>query len=208
MDKKKVTSRCIEDIAKVLATFHAQTNKIPEYGDLRYIGEKWDENFRTTSKFRQINEEFRDKISCYLRGNRGLFKERINEGRITDNHGNFQSRNILVLPEEKVIFFNCIEFSSLLRYGDVAEDVGFLAMDLDLLGEKKLSKIFIESYIKFSEDDLLEEHINFFKCYRAYVSGKVYGFQSEMGVNKEEKEKFQEISEKYYTLAHNYAERM
>ncbi|MHA1513571.1 MAG: AAA family ATPase, partial [Candidatus Hodarchaeales archaeon] len=76
------------------------------------------------------------------------------------------------------------------------------------LVEKKLSKIFIESYIKFSKDDLLEEHISFFKCYRAYVSGKVYGFQSEMGLNEEEKEKFQEISEKYYTLAHNYAGRM
>ena len=208
LDKKKVTRRCIENIAKELATFHAQTTKIPEYGDLKYIGEKWDENFRTTSKFRQINEEFRDKISCYLRGNRGLFKERINEGRITDNHGDFQSRNIFVLPEENAVFFNCIEFSSLLRYGDVAEDVGFLAMDLDFWGEKKLSELFIESYIKFSKDDLLEEQINFFKCYRAYVSGKVYGFQAAVGRNEEEKEKFFNISEKYYTLAYNFAERM
>jgi len=206
LDQRKVTNSCIENIAKDLASFHAKTKKVPEYGDLKYIGEKWDENFRTTSKFRQINEDFRYKISCYLRGNRGLFKERIHEGRITDNHGDFQSRNIFILPEEKAVFFDCIEFNPLLRYGDVAEDVGFLAMDLDFWGEKKLSKLFIESYIKFSLDDLLEEHIIFFKCYRAYVRGKVYGFQAAMEPNEEKKYEGCDISEKYYNLAYNYAE--
>ncbi|MCK4849233.1 MAG: aminoglycoside phosphotransferase, partial [Candidatus Heimdallarchaeota archaeon] len=69
-----------------------------------------------------------------------------------------------------------------------------------------LSKLFVESYIKFSSDELLEDHINFFKCYRAYVRGKVYGFQSIMELNEEKKEEVFNISKKYYNLAHNYAE--
>ncbi len=202
----KVDKQCVEIIAKELAAFHARTNKVPEYGDLKYIGEKWDENFSTTSQFRQIKEDFREKISCYLRGNRGLFKERINEGRITDNHGDFQSRNIFFPPEKRAIFFDCIEFNPLLRYGDVAEDVGFLAMDLDFWGEKSLSKHFVNSYIKFSGDDLLEDHIDFFKCYRAYVRGKVYGFQASGELIEEKKVEFLDISDKFYSLAYSYAD--
>jgi aminoglycoside phosphotransferase family enzyme len=201
-----VSKSCIEKIAQELATFHANTDKVPEYGEVKYIGEKWDENFTTSSKFRQINEDFRYKIGCYLRGNRGLFKERIYEGRITDNHGDFQSRNIFFLPEEKVIFYNCIEYNSLLRFGDVAEDVGFLTMDLDFWGEKKLSDHFLESYINFSKDDLLEDHIKFFKCYRAYVCGKINGFQADLEQDEEKKSEFFNISEKYYNLAYKYAE--
>jgi aminoglycoside phosphotransferase family enzyme len=206
LDEGKVDQQCIESIAKELAAFHDRTNKVPEYGDLKYIGEKWDENFSTTSQFRQIKEDFREHISGYLRGNRGLFKERINEERITDNHGDFQSRNIFFPPEKKAIFFDCIEFNPLLRYGDVAEDVGFLAMDLDFWGENSLSKHFVNSYISFSGDDLLEEHINFFKCYRAYVRGKVYGFQAIEELNEEKKENILNLSEKYYSLAYSYAD--
>ena len=156
LENKEVTETSITKIAEILANFHAKTVKTPEYGELKYIEEKWDENFRTTSEFRTIDEGFRDKINCFMLGNRGLFKERINENRITDNHGDFQPRNIFVLPDHEVIIFDCIEFNPLLRYGDVAEDVGFLAMDLDFWGERKLSKQFVRDYIKFSGDELLE----------------------------------------------------
>ena len=206
LSEGKVDQKCIEIIAQELSAFHAQTTKVPEYGDLKYIGRKWDENFSTTAQFRQIKEDFRDNIGCYLRGNRGLFKERINEGRITDNHGDFQSRNIFYTPEKRAIFFDCIEFNPLLRYGDVAEDVGFLAMDLDFWGENSLSKHFVNSYINFSGDDLLEEHIDFFKCYRAYVRGKVYGFQAIEELIEEKKEEILDISDKYYNLAYSYAD--
>jgi aminoglycoside phosphotransferase family enzyme len=206
LQEKNVSSKSVERIAEIIAKFHANTNKVPEYGDLKFIGEKWDENFRTTATFRSIDESFREKVSCFLRGNRGLFRERINLNRITDNHGDFQPRNIFVLPNDEVVIFDCIEFSSLLRYGDVAEDVGFLAMDLDFWGEKELSKHFVDMYIKYSGDDLLPENIEFFKCYRAYVRGKVYGFQASSETETEKKNELIEISDKYYKLAHEYSE--
>ncbi len=207
LQEKKVDLESVARIAEIIAEFHSNTNKVPEYGNLKFIGEKWDENFRTTSTFRCIDESFREKITCFLRGNRGLFRERINANRITDNHGDFQPRNIFVLPNHEVIIFDCIEFSSLLRYGDVAEDVGFLAMDLDFWGESELSKHFVDMYIKFSGDDLLQDNIDFFKCYRAYVRGKVYGFQTVNESDSNKKTELKEMSDKYYQLAYEYADK-
>lgn len=202
--KKRVTTATIEKIAMVLADFHKKTVKVPEWGKLKYIWEKWDENFRTTAQFRTESEEFQNQIFGFMRGNKGLFQERINDERITDNHGDLCSNNIFIVHEEEIKIFDCIEFNPLLRYGDVCEDVGFLAMDLDYWGESKLSKHFINKYVEYSGDELLPEIIDFFKCYRAYVRGKVYGFQAMNESNLQKKEEQITLSNRYYNLAHTY----
>jgi aminoglycoside phosphotransferase family enzyme len=202
--KKGVTTSAIEKIADVLAKFHKNTTKVPERGKLKYIWEKWDENFRTTSQFRTESEEFQDQIFGFMRGNQGLFQERINDDRITDNHGDLCSNNIFILPNDEIKIFDCIEFNPLLRYGDLCEDVGFLAMDLDFWDEPKLSKLFIEKYVDYSGDELLPEIIDFFKCYRAYVRGKVYGFQGMNESNTQKKDDLVTLSNKYYDLAKSY----
>ena len=202
--KKAVTTSAIEKIAEVLSNFHRNTKKVPERGKLKYIWEKWDENFRTTSQFRTESEEFQEHIFGFMRGNQGLFQERINDDRITDNHGDLCSNNIFILPNEEIKIFDCIEFNPLLRYGDLCEDVGFLAMDLDFWDESKLSKLFIEKYVEFSGDDLLLDIIYFFKCYRAYVRGKVYGFQGMNEPDPQKKDDLVALSDKYYDLAKSY----
>ncbi len=204
LKEKKITDEIIHNIAESLALFHKKTEKIPEWGKLKYIHEKWDENFRTTSKFRKINKEFQQKVENFMIGNKGLFDERINENRITDNHGDLQAHNIFILPNKEIKIFDCIEFNPLLRYGDVAEDIGFLAMDLDYWQETTLSNTFVEAYIEYSNDELLTEIIDFFKCYRAYVRGKVYGFQASNETNETVKQNQLEVSNKYYNLAESY----
>ena len=202
--KKEVTASAIEKAAEMVANFHKNTDKVPEWGKLKYIWEKWDENFRTTSQFRTESQEFQETVFGFMRGNQGLFQERINDGRITDNHGDLCSNNIFILPGEKIRLFDCIEFNPLLRYGDVCEDVGFLAMDLDYWGESGLSNLFVEKYIYFSGDELLEEIIDFFKCYRAYVKGKVFGFQATNEPDEQKKLELNTTSDKYYALAKSY----
>jgi aminoglycoside phosphotransferase family enzyme len=202
--KRGLTTSAIIKVAKNLANFHDRTKKVPEYGKLKYIWEKWDENFRTTAQFRTESKEFQEQIFNFMLGNKGLFQERINENRITDNHGDLCSNNIFILPDDEIKIFDCIEFNPLLRYGDLCEDVGFLAMDLDYWGEPKLSKLFIEAYIDHSKDELLEEIIDFFKCYRAYVRGKVYGFQATNEADEDRKKENIATSDRYYDLAKSY----
>src|SRR3989304_3779830 len=73
--------------------------------------------------------------------------------------------------------FDAIEFNERFRYSDVAADVAFLAMDLDFRERPELSDIFMEKYIKYSGDEELMRLLPFYKCYRAYVRGKVVSFK-------------------------------
>ena len=79
-------------------------------------------------------------------------------------------------------------------------------MDLDFLDQRELSKYFVDMYVKFSGDNIILENISFFKSYRAYVRGKVYGFQASQEVDSEKKAELIAMSEKYYTFAYQYSE--
>ena len=104
-----------------------------------------------------------------------------------------------------VIGNDCIEFIDRLRYTDIAADIAFLAMDLDHYGRKDLSGIFIDAYVKKSGDKELLKLLNFYKCYRAYVRGKVDCFQyDDPYISAGEKEKIAGNARGYFKLAESY----
>ena len=102
--------------------------------------------------------------------------------------------------------FDCIEFNERFRYCDVASDIAFLAMDLDFHGLSDLSKAFIDQFSQKSGDDGLSAMLNFYKCYRAYVRGKIGLFTAHAPeVDADTKQKSLEMAGKYFTLAERYA---
>jgi aminoglycoside phosphotransferase family enzyme len=107
---------------------------------------------------------------------------------------------------DKVYIFDAIEFSERFRYSDVAADVAFLAMDLDSRGRSDLSDFFVRKYIEYSKDQDLHMLLLFYKCYRAYVRGKVVGFRlNDSNINEHEKAAAVKEAKAYFTLAVNYA---
>ena len=56
---------------------------------------------------------------------------------------------------------------------DVAAEVGFLAMDLDAIGRRDMSRLLVRAYAGETGDDTLEEVMPFFCRYRAVVRGLV-----------------------------------
>jgi uncharacterized protein len=204
LDDEKDIESIIESVALKLAEFHETTEKIPEHGSPERNGslwEKWDENFRTTETFRKESDEFKELIFSFY--NTQHLTKRVEENRIADNHGDLQANNIFAISKDDIKIVDCIDFNPMLRYGDVAEDVCFLAMELDFLGKTDLSKKFVQSYIKHSGDESLFTVLDFYKCYRAYVRGKVYGFQSVHEQDENKKKQLWELSDKYYNLAYN-----
>jgi uncharacterized protein len=59
---------------------------------------------------------------------------------------------------------------------DVANDIAFLAMDLDFHGRPDLSRQFTEKMADALSDRAMLGLIRFYKCYRTYVRGKVETF--------------------------------
>ncbi|MCS7164257.1 MAG: AAA family ATPase, partial [Thermodesulfovibrio sp.] len=117
------------------------------------------------------------------------------------------SANICFDNLKQVYIFDCIEFNERFRMGDVASDIAFLSMDLDFHGYKELSEYFVNSYVEKSGDRDLLKLLNFYKCYRAYVRGKIGCFTSDDPALSEEKRKEAlESAKKYFDLAYLYAE--
>ena len=212
----KVDKKTIDEIAKIIADFHskAQTNsEIDEFGSLKIVKTNWDENFVQTIKY--INqtipqEDFQliqTKIEAFIQNKKVLFEARITEKHIRDCHGDLHSGNIFVT--DKICIFDAIEFNDRFRYSDVASDVAFLSMDLDYQNRRDLADYFIERYLIYSKDQQLTLLLAFYKCYRAYVRGKVVSFRLD-DPNISAKEKVSAIIEAkaYFELASKYAKNL
>src|SRR5208283_5278934 len=209
----KVDNKTIDEIAKEIAQFHSKvqtSTEIKEYGSLKIIKTNWDENFSQTQKY--VNQTIpvddyqfiQNRVNTFMEKNRSLFEDRITTGKIRDCHGDLHSGNIFIT--DKICIFDAIEFNDRFRYSDVASDVAFLAMDLDFQLRPDLSAYFIERYMLYSKDQQLPGLLPFYKCYRAYVRGKVISFKlDDPNVSNAEKIAATKDAHAYFKLAADYA---
>ncbi|HLN90212.1 MAG TPA: phosphotransferase [Candidatus Binatia bacterium] len=216
LKENKVDMKTIDGIAKVVAAFHsrAQTNsEISQFGSLEIIKINWNENFAQTKKY--INQTITEagfqfiqtKIEDFMAKNKALFESRVAGKRVRDCHGDLHSGNIFVTG--KICIFDAIEFNDRFRYSDVAADVAFLAMDLDFERRPDLANYFIERYIVYSKDQQLTQLLPFYKCYRAYVRGKVISFRlDDPNITAQEKELATTEAKAYFKLASEYAKNL
>jgi predicted kinase len=105
---------------------------------------------------------------------------------------------------------DCIEFSERLRCGDVASDIAFLAMDLEFRGHRREADEFVSLFLESTDgDETLSAVLNFYRCYRAFVRGKVDSMQSdEAEVPAEQRVRAGERATRYFRLADEYAGRV
>src|SRR4030043_402955 len=184
LEKKEVTSGMIEAISEKLVRFYftAETSdRIKSFAKPERVKQDTDENFEQTEKYidvtipGEVYEEVKHRTNEYLRTKENIFQQRIATDRIRDCHGDLRLEHIFWGDE--ISIFDCIEFNERFRYTDTAADIAFLAMDLDYHGREDLSEHLIQTYIEKSSDQDLMKVLDFYKCYRAYVRGKVESFR-------------------------------
>jgi len=210
----QVSPEMVASVAQRLAEFHqkAETNaSISTFGDLNTIVQNTEENFTQTEKYigntipREKYQHIKAYTDSFIKKNAPLFHKRIAEGRIRDCHGDLHAAHICFA--NGICIYDCIEFNDRFRYCDVASEVAFLAMDLDHYGRADLSRSFVTAYVNKSQDKELLELLNFYKCYRAYVRGKVESFKlDDPHISKEEKTRVLAVAKSYLELAESYAE--
>jgi aminoglycoside phosphotransferase family enzyme len=212
----KVDKKTVDDIAKIVADFHAKaltSAEISEFGSQKIIKTNWDENFAQTKKYvgqtitKTQFEEMKTKIDDFMTNNKTLLESRVANGRIRDCHGDLHSGNIFIT--EDICIFDAIEFNDRFRYSDVAADVAFLAMDLDFQRRSDLADHFINKYIEYSKDKQPTQLLAFYKCYRAYVRGKVISFKlDDKDILAIEKVGATTEAQAYFKLADEYAKNL
>ena len=211
----KLESSHIDSLVEVLAPFYERAERNTEidgFGTAQSVSINVLENFDQTKDFvgsDALSQDQFDTISSYARDfltRSELFEERITQGKIRDCHGDLYSANICLA--DKVYIYDCIEFNQRFRYCDVASDVAFMAMDLDYWGLNELSNYCVESFVKLSGDNTMALMLDFYKCYRAYVRGKIGLFTAnDPAVDEIVKRQSQEAAGKYFQLALEYATR-
>jgi len=210
--KGQVSEEMVRQVAQKLADFHqrAETNaEISNYGRLSTILVNTEENFNQTQKYIGVSisqkqfQSIKVFTDTFVEQNKGLFEKRVREGRIRDCHGDLHSAHVCFT--DGICIYDCIEFNDRFRYCDVASEVAFLAMDLDFHRQPGLSRHFVNSYVESSQDKELLKLLNFYKCYRAYVRGKVESFKlDDPLIPKEAKTAILAAARRYFEMAEGY----
>ena len=209
----RLGSEHLDALVGELVPFYRQADhniEIDSFGTSKAVSVNVLENFDQTEGFiggGALGREQFDLISTYARSvlaDESLFNERIQGDYIRDCHGDLYSANICLA--DKVYIYDCIEFNQRFRYCDVASDVAFLAMDLDFHGLTELSDSFIDRFCEQSGDQGLKQMLNFYKCYRAYVRGKIGLFTAgDPAVDEAVKKSSLAAAGQYFQLAERYA---
>jgi uncharacterized protein len=132
-----------------------------------------------------------------------LLRSRVRDGRICDGHGDLRCESICVT--DGICIFDCIEFNDRFRCGDVASEVAFLEMDLYVRGRPDLGYYFSECYQRRTGDRELFSLMPFYRCYRAYVRGKVLSFRlDEPEFSEEKRREAATRATNYFKLARRY----
>jgi aminoglycoside phosphotransferase family enzyme/predicted kinase len=172
------------DIAAVLARFHAGADRGPAIDAQARAGAvaaRWQENLTELRRYAESGipgldpaavAETESLVTRFHSGRSALFDRRIAEHRIVDGHADLLADDIFCMPEGPALL-DCLEFDDLLRYVDVADDVAFLAMDLEFLGRPDLAELFTARYVELSRDDAPVALRHFYIAYRAGVRAKV-----------------------------------
>ena len=211
LSRNEVSEEMIAQVAAKMAQFHqkAETSEeISRFGDIRVVSANADENFAQTEKYIGISistekyEAIKAYTQSFIKKSEHLFRQRTKQCKIRDCHGDLHAAHVCFT--DGICIFDCIEFNERFRYCDVASEIAFLAMDLDYHGRADLSQRFVRTYQEMSRDQGLGRLIVYYKCYRAYVRGKVESFKLDDPLIPN-KEQVLKGAAKYFELAYSYA---
>ncbi len=214
VQRDALTPQDLERVCEKLSAFyndHPATAATSAWGRIDRIRISVDENF---SQIRQQEGDllslgairaFEVQADRFFGENEELLERRRKDGHIRDCHGDLHLDHVHI-SDEGVCIYDCIEFNERFRSIDVANDIAFLAMDLDFNGRPDLARAFTARMTELLQDEDLATLLPFYKTYRAIVRGKVAGLKA-LGheVPDREREAARIESRRYYQLALQYA---
>ncbi len=204
----------LRDLVQILVRFYEKTEKGPEIdamGSRELIWVNIEEDFVQTNPFVSTvldKVQFSDlhrRVRTFLNSQAELFARRVKRGRIRDCHGDLRLGHIYFMDSVSII--DCIEFNARFRYGDVASDLAFLAMDLDYNGFADIGQKLLAEYARSADDPEIFLLVDFYKCYRAHVRCKVECLRYGAGdLSAPEAGLAKARAQSYFELAWRYAD--
>lgn len=202
----------IDDLAAEVARFH-QTAPVAgvetEYGLPERIQQTVTDNFRDLAPYLDSGElerleQLREWSEASYQALHEHLRARRENGWVRECHGDLHLANMLI-HEDRVRAFDCVEFNPNLRWIDTASEAAFLVMDLEHHGRSDWAARWRSLYLEWLGDYDAVALLPYYQAYRAMVRAKVTALtagQSGPG-NGERTRRLQEVTE-LIQLAHAY----
>lgn len=136
-----------------------------------------------------------------LNKNSALFADRATAGALVEAHGDLRPEHICLTEPPVVI--DCLEFSRDLRIRDPVDELSFLAMECEKLGEDRVGKILFEVYGRITGDEPEACLVAFYKAYRASERAKLAIWHLDDDYH-ERRGPWRQKAMDYLTMAFNY----
>ena len=171
----------IDRLAETLAAFHGQAARstgADDHGLPRVIQDAAEYNFIHIRPLLETAEELNqlDQLRAWTQQQYKRLQERLRErkngGFVRECHGDLHLGN-LVLIGERLIPFDCIEFSENLRWIDVISEMAFIVMDLEVKGAANLAFRLLNRYLQITGDYTGLDLLDYYLVYRALVRAKI-----------------------------------
>ncbi|MEX0684635.1 MAG: AAA family ATPase [Balneolales bacterium] len=183
LKKEEDKLELIEIVGRKLIQFY-QDPETPvaanDYGTLSHVRNDCQGNFQAMDKFPEhvVNPLLLETIKAFtfnfLARFEHLFIDRKQNGKILQCHGDLHLDHIHY-KDGKLCIYDCVEFNEAYQSIDIANDLAFLAMDLEHNGYIREAAHFTTVMEEGLEDSDLSRLMHFYKVYRACVRGKVHG---------------------------------
>ncbi len=215
MARRAVSRADMMRIADRLTAFFkraARSRSIDRYGSPAQVRELVLGNLQECQPFvgALFSEMDRQRLEAafqqFLALHEPVLRQRVRQRRIIDGHGDLRCENICLT--EPVSIFDCVEFQPAFRCGDMANDLSFLAMDVEFRGRQDLADALVARYRKRIEDPTFDVVLPFYKCHRSLVRGKVRGLAWRQHPTTAQGRRVRALARRHFNLALRYARAM
>ncbi|KAA9035664.1 hypothetical protein FW778_20790 [Ginsengibacter hankyongi] len=171
---QKPDKALVEEAAKVLTEFYKNASPVKIEPVLHRKKLKEDITSTHAELIKEIYhfsvalvEQISSTLLHFLDNHFLLFDKRIEDGKIIEAHGDLKPEHICLSPQSA--FIDALEFNTELRIMDIAEELSFLDMECEMMGDLVTGQIFFNHYRKLSADDIPESLIFFYKSKKAFL---------------------------------------
>jgi aminoglycoside phosphotransferase family enzyme len=107
----------------------------------------------------------------FLALRRSLLADRVRGRHIVDAHGDLRPEHIFM--GDPLCIIDCLEFNATLRAADPLDEVAFLSLECERLGNSRIGRCIRRRLAVGLQDGPTEELFTFYRCYRAMLRARL-----------------------------------
>ncbi len=108
---------------------------------------------------------------AFLKQQAGTLDARVLAGRIIEGHGDLRPEHVCLGPPPVII--DCVEFNRDFRILDQADELAYLGMECERLGDAEVGAALLAHFRRASGDDPPDLLVHFYKSFRALLRAKL-----------------------------------